>query len=212
MPIHWGTFSLAQHTWTEPLSRIQALNDPDLVMLTPKHGQRIEVHKDAVTAAWCERHSLQLRKNPYGLQAMSRDNETLDFSINRAQLVHDCVNSGRSLIDIAEEHGVSVEDLQRWVAEAVQTNTIDLNLNAEQTIDLRLPSDDTHTEQDHSPNSGDHPLHDFGAVLGEGGMGRVIEATQSRLLRRVAVKYCVRVWTHRPDSPAGSRSLHHWHA
>ena len=53
---------------------------------------------------------------------MSRDNETLDFSINRAQLVHDCVNSGRSLIDIAEENGVSVEDLQRWVAEAVQTN------------------------------------------------------------------------------------------
>ena len=52
MPIHWGTFSLAQHTWTEPLSRIQALNDPDLMMLTPRHGQRIEIHTDAVTEAW----------------------------------------------------------------------------------------------------------------------------------------------------------------
>lgn len=46
MPIHWGSFRLAMHPWTEPIERVatkaKALNIP---LVTPKIGEPIELEK-----------------------------------------------------------------------------------------------------------------------------------------------------------------------
>ncbi|NEM97858.1 MBL fold metallo-hydrolase [Pontibacter burrus] len=53
MPIHWGAFSLAMHSWTDPIERASAeakrLNVP---MATPRIGESIVIGKNAPVKAW----------------------------------------------------------------------------------------------------------------------------------------------------------------
>lgn len=53
MPIHWGAFSLALHSWTDPIERASAeakrLNVP---MATPRIGEAIVIGKKAPMRAW----------------------------------------------------------------------------------------------------------------------------------------------------------------
>ena len=42
VPIHWGSFALATHSWTDPIERItKAANDMDMPIATPKIGEAI---------------------------------------------------------------------------------------------------------------------------------------------------------------------------
>ena len=53
LPIHWGTFELAQHAWSEPaetLSREAAKRG--VTLLTPRIGEPIEPTRPTPTAAW----------------------------------------------------------------------------------------------------------------------------------------------------------------
>ena len=43
MPVHWGTFDLAYHNWTEPVERLIAANgDNETTIVIPKPGNRFE--------------------------------------------------------------------------------------------------------------------------------------------------------------------------
>ncbi len=47
MPIHWGAFTLALHTWTDPVERvIRKSNTLNLPIITPKIGEEIYVTQD----------------------------------------------------------------------------------------------------------------------------------------------------------------------
>ena len=53
MPIHWGAFSLAAHSWTEPVERIsEAAKKLDLKLATPKIGEPIILGKQEPNTAW----------------------------------------------------------------------------------------------------------------------------------------------------------------
>ena len=40
MPIHWGSFTLALHAWTDPVARVRAkAEELDLPITTPKIGE-----------------------------------------------------------------------------------------------------------------------------------------------------------------------------
>lgn len=53
MPIHWGAFSLAIHTWTDPVERVTAkakeLNQP---YITPEIGQIIKINSNSTSPNW----------------------------------------------------------------------------------------------------------------------------------------------------------------
>jgi len=52
LPIHNGTFDLAQHAWTEPMERIQGLAERDgLNVCTPRFGEAVRL--DAMTRGVC---------------------------------------------------------------------------------------------------------------------------------------------------------------
>jgi hypothetical protein len=43
LPVHWGTFNLALHSWTEPVERLTvAARKAGIAIALPKPGQRIE--------------------------------------------------------------------------------------------------------------------------------------------------------------------------
>ena len=52
MPIHWGSFELAFHDWTDPIERVskkaEELNQP---MATPKIGEPIVIGSDIYPVA-----------------------------------------------------------------------------------------------------------------------------------------------------------------
>jgi L-ascorbate metabolism protein UlaG (beta-lactamase superfamily) len=53
MPIHWGMFDLALHTWTEPIERVKAkAQDLNLPLITPKIGERMLVSDTIHTEQW----------------------------------------------------------------------------------------------------------------------------------------------------------------
>ena len=44
MPIHWGAFALATHSWTDPIERIvQAAQKMNVPIATPRIGEQIEL-------------------------------------------------------------------------------------------------------------------------------------------------------------------------
>lgn len=53
LPVHWGKFTLAMHTWTEPVTRVlakaQELNMP---VLTPKIGQPLMLNDGFQSESW----------------------------------------------------------------------------------------------------------------------------------------------------------------
>jgi hypothetical protein len=53
MPVHWGLFELALHSWTEPIERVQAAARCfDIPVLMPKPGQSVEPLQHPQVAPW----------------------------------------------------------------------------------------------------------------------------------------------------------------
>lgn len=53
LPMHWGTFNLALHAWTEPVERAIAESERlGVAMSTPRPGQRIDVREPARVERW----------------------------------------------------------------------------------------------------------------------------------------------------------------
>ncbi|MEQ9497983.1 MAG: MBL fold metallo-hydrolase [Deltaproteobacteria bacterium] len=53
IPVHWGTFDLALHGWTEPIERVlAAAKKAKVVVLTPRPGQSFEPGIDEPPARW----------------------------------------------------------------------------------------------------------------------------------------------------------------
>jgi L-ascorbate metabolism protein UlaG (beta-lactamase superfamily) len=57
MPIHWGTFNLAMHPWTEPIERLLAEAEKKNVSLVlPAPGEIVTVHDQAYNSRWWEKY------------------------------------------------------------------------------------------------------------------------------------------------------------
>ncbi len=55
MPIHWGTFSLAFHPWTEPVERvIEAAKQNNVDILLPAPGETYNAEGGAYNSRWWE--------------------------------------------------------------------------------------------------------------------------------------------------------------
>ena len=53
MPIHWGAFTLAMHSWTEPIERLKAkANVLNVPVTTPKIGESIVLNGLLPTSNW----------------------------------------------------------------------------------------------------------------------------------------------------------------
>ncbi|WP_438479860.1 MBL fold metallo-hydrolase [Oleiharenicola lentus] len=53
IPIHWGTFQLAPHTWTEPVERaVTAAAKAGVTIATPRPGESVEPAAKLPTARW----------------------------------------------------------------------------------------------------------------------------------------------------------------
>ena len=53
MPVHWGGFSLAMHSWKEPVERfLEAAHKTQLKVMTPVLGQVFSVESKYDTAWW----------------------------------------------------------------------------------------------------------------------------------------------------------------
>ena len=53
LPVHWGTFDLALHAWTEPIERtLVAAERSSVRILTPRPGQSIEPSSPPALARW----------------------------------------------------------------------------------------------------------------------------------------------------------------
>ncbi|PJJ54965.1 MBL fold metallo-hydrolase [Hymenobacter chitinivorans] len=55
LPLHWATFNLAFHAWTEPVERLLAAAGPDVPLLLPAPGQRVEVAAGPLPEQWWRR-------------------------------------------------------------------------------------------------------------------------------------------------------------
>jgi L-ascorbate metabolism protein UlaG (beta-lactamase superfamily) len=57
MPIHWGTFNLAFHPWTEPVERVlQAAKEKQVPLLIPEPGQTMNVDDGAYNSNWWQKY------------------------------------------------------------------------------------------------------------------------------------------------------------
>jgi len=53
MPVHWGTFNLAFHAWSEPIERLRALSKKGEVKLAqPYPGESFEVSEPLPRSTW----------------------------------------------------------------------------------------------------------------------------------------------------------------
>jgi hypothetical protein len=53
LPIHWGTFNLALHSWTEPAERLMvAARRQGVDLAIPRPGESIEPAEPPVLARW----------------------------------------------------------------------------------------------------------------------------------------------------------------
>ncbi|GAB3195295.1 MBL fold metallo-hydrolase [Pontibacter aydingkolensis] len=53
MPIHWGTFALALHPWTDPIERVTAeARELGVPIATPRIGERVILHKKVPRQDW----------------------------------------------------------------------------------------------------------------------------------------------------------------
>lgn len=53
MPIHWGAFQLAMHTWTDPIERFKAkAEELDREIIHPMIGERFALEKDRPRTEW----------------------------------------------------------------------------------------------------------------------------------------------------------------
>ncbi len=53
LPVHWGTFNLALHNWTEPLERVRvAAEAADVIYLSPQPGETVDVNNPSPPRQW----------------------------------------------------------------------------------------------------------------------------------------------------------------
>jgi L-ascorbate metabolism protein UlaG (beta-lactamase superfamily) len=56
LPIHWATFNLAFHTWSEPIRRaLTAAEEAGVTVAAPMPGQRVDLHRPVSVDRWWER-------------------------------------------------------------------------------------------------------------------------------------------------------------
>ena len=55
LPLHWGTFNLAFHAWRQPVQRLLEAAAPEVPLLLPAPGQRVDVAAGALNSRWWER-------------------------------------------------------------------------------------------------------------------------------------------------------------
>lgn len=56
LPVHWGTFNLALHNWTEPIERVRAgAAGKDISYITPKPGETIDLAAPPAPKQWWEK-------------------------------------------------------------------------------------------------------------------------------------------------------------
>ena len=57
MPVHWGGFALALHTWTDPVERFtQAAKEKSVPAIVPKIGELINSYSDYESIEWWKTH------------------------------------------------------------------------------------------------------------------------------------------------------------
>ena len=52
LPLHWGTFNLAFHAWRQPVQRLIEAAGPEVTLLLPTPGQRVEAAAGPVASQW----------------------------------------------------------------------------------------------------------------------------------------------------------------
>lgn len=52
MPVHWGTFKLANHPWNEPAEQIVKLSKGAFPVILPEPGKTISINSKNVVSAW----------------------------------------------------------------------------------------------------------------------------------------------------------------
>ncbi|UOQ72239.1 MBL fold metallo-hydrolase [Hymenobacter cellulosilyticus] len=55
LPLHWATFNLAFHAWDEPVEHLVAAAGPEVTLLLPAPGQRVEVADGPLPQQWWRR-------------------------------------------------------------------------------------------------------------------------------------------------------------
>lgn len=66
LPVHWGTFNLSHHGWTEPIERvIEASKKGDVKVITPRPGESYRVgDKPVINRWWPDVKWLSSKENP----------------------------------------------------------------------------------------------------------------------------------------------------
>ena len=104
LPVHWGTFDLALHNWTEPVERVLAqAKEDNVTVFTPRPGQRFsvsreEAQKQLAQRWWPELPWTNAKKSPVvssNLPANIYEN-VRDYFFSRIQ-------SDSTLSDVKEE-------------------------------------------------------------------------------------------------------------
>jgi L-ascorbate metabolism protein UlaG (beta-lactamase superfamily) len=54
LPLHWGTFNLALHAWRQPVQRLLEASGPEVPLLLPAPGQRVDVAAGPLNSRWWE--------------------------------------------------------------------------------------------------------------------------------------------------------------
>ena len=58
MPVHWGKFSLGNHAWDDPITRVtKAAVAADLPLLTPQIGEAVSLSQKRVFDSWWEAYA-----------------------------------------------------------------------------------------------------------------------------------------------------------
>ena len=52
LPVHWGTFNLAIHAWTEPIERLLALADKSIKLAQPYPGESFDIEGPMPKSRW----------------------------------------------------------------------------------------------------------------------------------------------------------------
>lgn len=52
LPLHWGTFNLAFHAWRQPVQRLIEAAGPEVTLLLPAPGQRVDAAAGPLASGW----------------------------------------------------------------------------------------------------------------------------------------------------------------
>ncbi|HXC06604.1 MAG TPA: hypothetical protein VNZ86_17730, partial [Bacteroidia bacterium] len=67
LPVHWGKFALAMHTWDDSIRRLKiAAEKYPLTLMTPLIGQKVNLDKPPVFYPWWEKQQFHTNDNGSG--------------------------------------------------------------------------------------------------------------------------------------------------